>query len=91
MSHPTRVMRTHPTETYGPGMSDAPPTPKVYRVSVRGELGATALGAFPALSASMHGGLTVLSGSLCDQAALYGVLGQIESLGLELVEVRCID
>jgi hypothetical protein len=30
----------------------------------------------------------VLSGALADQAALYGVLTQIEALGLELLEVR---
>jgi hypothetical protein len=29
-----------------------------------------------------------LSGVLADQAALYGVLAQIEALGLELIEVR---
>jgi hypothetical protein len=31
---------------------------------------------------------TVLSGTFDDQAELYGVLLQIEGLGLELVEVR---
>ena len=31
---------------------------------------------------------TVLSGPLADQAALYGLLAQIEELGLELLEVR---
>jgi hypothetical protein len=59
-----------------------------YLVSVRGELGAATLGAFPALSAACKGGITVLSGALSDQAALYGVLGQVEALGLELLEVR---
>jgi hypothetical protein len=29
-----------------------------------------------------------LAGALADQAALYGVLAQIEPLGLELIEVR---
>jgi hypothetical protein len=31
---------------------------------------------------------TVLTGPLPDQAALYGVLAEIEALGLELLEVR---
>jgi hypothetical protein len=31
----------------------------------------------------------VLTGLLPDQAALYGVLGEIEALGLVLLEVRC--
>jgi hypothetical protein len=33
-------------------------------------------------------GDTVLSGTIADQAALYGVLAQLEALGLELIEVR---
>jgi superfamily II DNA or RNA helicase len=36
----------------------------------------------------VRGGDTLLSGDLPDQAALYGVLHQIEALGLELLEVR---
>jgi hypothetical protein len=30
----------------------------------------------------------VLTGALPDQGALFGVLGEIEALGLELLEVR---
>jgi hypothetical protein len=30
----------------------------------------------------------VLTGVLADQAALYGVLAEVEGLGLELIEVR---
>ena len=36
----------------------------------------------------MQGGDTVLTGALADQAALYGVLAEVEALGLELIEVR---
>ena len=43
---------------------------------------------FPDLDAQTCGGDTLLSGSLPDQSALHGVLAQIESLGLELIEVR---
>jgi hypothetical protein len=35
-----------------------------------------------------RGGETVLMGSLEDRSAVYGVLAQIEALGLELLEVR---
>jgi hypothetical protein len=44
--------------------------------------------AFPGLQASMDGDQTILTGTLADQAALYGVLAEIEALGLELLEVR---
>jgi hypothetical protein len=44
--------------------------------------------AFPALNAARRGDDTVLMGTLPDQAALHGVLSQIEALGLELLEVR---
>jgi hypothetical protein len=46
------------------------------------------LGAFPALHADTQGEDTLLTGALADQAALHGVLAQIEALGLELLEVR---
>jgi hypothetical protein len=58
------------------------------QIRVRGRLGRTMRAAFPALHAQAHGEDTVLAGPLADQAALYGVLAQIEALGLELLEVR---
>jgi hypothetical protein len=42
---------------------------------------------FPALEPQRHGAHTVLTG-LLDRSALYGVLAEIEALGLELLEVR---
>jgi hypothetical protein len=59
-----------------------------YQVRVRGRLGRTMRGAFPALDAQADGEDTVMAGVLADQAALHGVLAQIEALGLELLEVR---
>ncbi len=59
-----------------------------YKIRVRGHLGATMLGAFPALRAETQGQDTLLRGAVADQAALHGVLAQIEALGLELIEVR---
>ena len=59
-----------------------------YRIRVRGHLGETIRSAFPALQARASGDDTVLTGPLPDRAALYGVLAQIEALGLELLEVR---
>jgi hypothetical protein len=59
-----------------------------YEIQVGGRLGDTLRGAFPTLRARALGKDTVLSGAFADQAALYGVLAQLEALGLELIEVR---
>ena len=55
---------------------------------MRGHLGDTMRSAFPDLRAEPRGADTVLTGVLADQAALHGVLADIEALGLELLEVR---
>jgi hypothetical protein len=63
------------------------PTPAPYMIRINGHLGATVLSAFPAMTPQWHGAQTVLSG-LLDGSALYGVLAEIEALGLDLLEVR---
>ncbi len=63
------------------------PTPARYAIRIHGHLGATVLSAFPALVPKQSGADTVLTG-LLDRSALYGVLAEIEALGLDLVEVR---
>jgi hypothetical protein len=70
---------------------DAYPTTSVrYEiiVRIRGVLSETLLTAFPDLHGETVDGDTLLTGTLPDQAALYGVLAQIEALGLELLELR---
>jgi epsilon-lactone hydrolase len=62
-----------------------------YEILVRGRLGPTLLEAFPTLDAQRRGDETLLSGPLADQSALYGVLHQIEALGLPLLAVSCVD
>jgi hypothetical protein len=59
-----------------------------YMIRIRGRLGATALSAFPNMGSEVRGGETVLTGSLEDRAAVYGILAQIEALGLEILELR---
>jgi len=59
-----------------------------YEIRVRGTLGDLLLAAFPNLEEQVQLGETVLTGTLQDQAALFGVLAQIEALGLELLDVR---
>ena len=65
--------------------------PRRYEIRVGGSMGETIRSAFPALQAQPRGEDTVLTGVLADQAALYGVLSECEALGLELLEVRCLD
>ena len=62
--------------------------PVWYEIRVRGRLGDMLLVAFPDLRAQADGTETVLTGPLVDQAALYGVLAQLEALGLELLELH---
>ena len=58
-----------------------------YTIRIHGHLGAMVLAAFPAMQPQQHGADTVLTG-LLDRSALYGVLDQIDALGLDLLEIR---
>jgi epsilon-lactone hydrolase len=59
-----------------------------YEIRVRGPIGLTMMQAFPTLAARRSGHDTLLIGSLPDQAALYGVIHDLEVLGLQLLDVR---
>jgi hypothetical protein len=61
--------------------------PNPYSIRIDGYLGPTALSAFPDMVSQLKGGDTLLTG-LLDRSALYGVLAEIEALGLDLVELR---
>jgi len=63
--------------------------PRHYEIRVRGPIGPRIMQAFPTLSASRSGQDTLLTGSLPDHAALYGVIHELEALGLQLLEIRC--
>jgi hypothetical protein len=54
----------------------------------QGRLSDSLLAVFEGLTASVEPVETVLHGPVQDQAALYGLLDRIQSLGLELIEVR---
>jgi len=62
-----------------------------YQIRIRGHLGATMRRAFPGLRGETSAGDTVLRGAIADQAALHGVLAQIEAFGLELLELRSVQ
>jgi hypothetical protein len=77
-------MRVHPW-VLNHGVMD--PAPARYVIRINGHLGATMLSAFPTLASRWHGADTELTG-LLDRSALYGVLAEVEALGLDLLEVR---
>jgi hypothetical protein len=66
-------------------------SPGLYTFRIKGRLGATSLSAFPSLVSQPKGGATVLTGLLEDRSAVFGVVAQIEALGLELLELRRIQ
>ena len=70
-----------------PEPSPMDPASARYLIRLNGHLGSTLLSAFPALAGRRQGPETVLTGVL-DRAGLYGVLAEIEALGLDLLEIR---
>ena len=88
-------MRAHPADDDSDHMSantraTGGREPRRYEIRVRGPIGPTLMQAFPTLSAASRGQNTLLTGSLPDQSALYGVIDQLEALGLELLGIRCL-
>ena len=60
--------------------------PASYEIRIKGKVGDQVLASFA--DASIKPAETVLRGELADQAALHGLLDRIQSLGLELIEIR---
>ena len=63
-------------------------TPGAYKFRARGHLGEALRAAFPKMASRVDGRDTILTAALPDQTAVYGVLGTIEELGLELIALR---
>jgi hypothetical protein len=59
-----------------------------YEVRIKGRLSDSLLTAFEGLTTTVQPVATVLYGPVQDQAALYRLLDRVQSLGLELVEIR---
>lgn len=75
-------MLPHPAAREDPSMAVE------YEIRIRGRVRQALLEDFEGLERSVEKVETVLHGPVSDQAALHGLLNRIESLGLELVEVR---
>lgn len=65
--------------------------PTNYDITIRGRLGPALIEAFDGMTVTVSPTQTLLQGRVVDQAALHGVLELIESLGLELLDVRRVD
>ncbi len=63
-------------------------TPARYEIRVKGKLSASLQSSFEGMSAYVEPVETILAGRIEDQAELYGLLQQVQALGLELIEVR---
>jgi hypothetical protein len=84
--HPSRVIRRHPREPDAPVVASAP-----YEIRVKGRLSDTVTNVFEDFTASVKPAETTLRGQIRDQAELTGLLEQLQSLGLELIEVKRLD
>ena len=62
--------------------------PKGYEIHVRGEVPSDVLEELEHLTVVAEPAVTVLTGVLPDQSALFGVLARLQDLGLELIELR---
>jgi hypothetical protein len=62
--------------------------PTAYEIRIKGRLSDALTGAFEDFTAAVKPAETVMRGEVRDQSELHGVLERIQSLGLELIEVR---
>jgi len=66
-------------------------TPTDYEIRVKGRLSDSLTGAFEDFTTAVRPAETVMRGEVRDQSELHGLLERIQSLGLELIEVRRIE
>jgi len=78
------VTSDHPIRREG----EAVVAPAGYEIRIKGRLSDSLTGAFEDFTAAVKPAETVMRGELRDQSELHDVLDQIQSLGLELIEVR---
>jgi hypothetical protein len=62
--------------------------PKGYEIHVRGQVPLDVLDELEHLTVVDEPAVTVLTGVLPDQSALFGILARLQDLGLELIELR---
>ncbi len=66
--------------------------PMIYQIRIKGHLGCTWTDWFGGLTITLEdNGDTLLTGSVRDQAALYGVLKKLRDLGLPLISINPLE
>jgi hypothetical protein len=80
------VTRHHPA-----GRDAGRVVPVGYEIRIKGRLSDSLSGAFEDFTAAVEPAETVMRGEVRDQSELHGVLERIQSLGLELIEVRRLE
>ena len=81
--HPPWVTTHHPRNSDSGHVA-----PSDYEIRVKGRLSDTVTGVFEDFTASVKPAETIMRGPVRDQSELQGLLARIQSLGLELIEVR---
>jgi hypothetical protein len=65
--------------------------PADYEIRIKGRLSDSLCDAFEDFTAAVRPAETIMRGEVRDQAELHGVLDRIQSLGLELIEIRRME
>ena len=65
--------------------------PAGYEIRIKGRLSDSLSCAFEDFTSSVRPAETIMRGEIRDQSELHGLLDQIQSLGLELIEVRKLE
>jgi hypothetical protein len=78
--------------TDGAGSDAHAERPVIYQIKVKGHLSAQWADWFAGLTITLEdNGVTVLTGSVADQAALHGVLKSVRDIGLPLLSVARVE
>jgi len=65
-----------------------PGQPALYQIRIKGHLGSQWTDWFDSMSITLEeGGDTLITGPVCDQAALHGLLKKVRDLGLPLISI----
>lgn len=62
-----------------------------YEFRVKGRIGSSVAASFDEFDTEVEPAVTVLRGPVRDQSDLHGLLARIQSLGLELIEIRQVS